>query len=274
LAKRPQLVVAADGTMQYDKVEEIENLVTWHYEINSFTPCSKEEDGKFYSIVSDYLGTPTHAFDENGKKVWERQIDCYGRLRSGDNKFVPFLYPGQYVDGETGLAYNRFRYYDVESGSYISQDPIGLVASNPNIYAYVADSNVFVDEFGLDGGIGVWGEKVAAKFLEKQGHQILGSVQNASGHGFDLVTKTSNGDIHIIEVKTSNMKPAGKSNMPQWTNNNISKISGNTNGRWGNKPEYQANLLRTIRDAQSKGKLKNDLVQINISKRSIKVSYK
>jgi RHS repeat-associated protein len=142
LAKRPQLVVAADGTMQYDKVEEIENLVTWHYELNSFTPCSKEEDGRFYSIISDYLGTPTHAFDENGKKVWERQIDCYGRLRSGDNKFVPFLYPGQYVDGETGLAYNRYRYYDVESERYISQDPIGLAGGNLTMYGYVANTNV------------------------------------------------------------------------------------------------------------------------------------
>jgi uncharacterized protein RhaS with RHS repeats len=94
--------------MQYDKVEEIANLVIWYYEVNSFTPCAKEEDGKFYSIVRDYFGTPTHAFDTNGNKVWERQIDCYGRLRNGDNNFVPFFYPGQYVDEETGLAYNRF----------------------------------------------------------------------------------------------------------------------------------------------------------------------
>jgi hypothetical protein len=54
--------------MQYDKVEEIANLVIWYYEVNSFTPYAKEEDGKFYSIVSDYLGTPTHAFDEMEKK--------------------------------------------------------------------------------------------------------------------------------------------------------------------------------------------------------------
>ncbi len=71
-------------------------------------------------------------------------------MRSGDNKFVPFLYPGQYADEGTGLAYNRFRYYDVESGGYISKDPIGLLGSNPNLYAYVKDNNYWIDPFGLD----------------------------------------------------------------------------------------------------------------------------
>jgi RHS repeat-associated protein len=101
----------------------------------------------FYFFIYNF-----HAFDKNGKKVWERQIDCYGRLRSGDNKFIPFLYTGQYVDKKTGLAYNRFRYYDVESGRYMSQDPIGL-AGGMALYNYILDSNGWVDEFGLVSGI-------------------------------------------------------------------------------------------------------------------------
>ena len=40
--------------------------------------------------------------------------------------FIPFRYQGQYEDIETGLYYNRFRYYSPESGTYISQDPIRL----------------------------------------------------------------------------------------------------------------------------------------------------
>ena len=55
--------------------------------------------------------------------------------------FIPFLYQGQYYDVETKLAYNRYRYYSPETGAYISQDPIRLNGNNPNLYAYVEDSN-------------------------------------------------------------------------------------------------------------------------------------
>ncbi len=78
-------------------------------------------------------------------------MDCYGRVRTGNNKFVPYLYPGQYVDEETGLAYNRFRYYDVESGRYLSQDPIGL-KGGLRLYGFVYDSNIEVDILGLTRG--------------------------------------------------------------------------------------------------------------------------
>ncbi|MDO6855337.1 RHS repeat-associated core domain-containing protein [Cellulophaga lytica] len=47
------------------------------------------------------------------------------------------------------MCYNRFRYYSPESGTYISQDPIGLHSGEPNFYAYVTDSNTWVDVFGL-----------------------------------------------------------------------------------------------------------------------------
>ncbi|WP_366799947.1 RHS repeat-associated core domain-containing protein [Treponema denticola] len=53
----------------------------------------------------------------------------YGRIRKETKEninFVPFLYQGQYLDTETELVYNRFRYYDPSTGAYISQDPIGV----------------------------------------------------------------------------------------------------------------------------------------------------
>ncbi|MBO0593372.1 hypothetical protein I2486_18390 [Cellulophaga sp. E16_2] len=50
-----------------------------------------------------------------------------------------------------GLYYNRFRYYSPDSGTYISQDPIGLNGNNPNFYGYTHDNNVFTDPFGLAG---------------------------------------------------------------------------------------------------------------------------
>ncbi|MGI0510868.1 RHS repeat-associated core domain-containing protein [Treponema denticola] len=44
------------------------------------------------------------------------------------------LYQRQYFDNETDLVYNRFRYYDLSTGSYISQDPVGLTGGNPTLY--------------------------------------------------------------------------------------------------------------------------------------------
>ena len=90
------------------------------------------------------------AYDEEGEKVWARELDLYGNAIAGDSSFIPFLYQGQYYDEEIGLAYNRFRYYSPESGTYISQDPIGLAGGNPTLYGYVKDSNTWGDRFGLD----------------------------------------------------------------------------------------------------------------------------
>ena len=135
----------------YDKEEPVtENLITWEFDENSFVPAAKLVGDKSYSILTDHLGTPYEAYDEEGKKVWARELDLYGNAIAGDSSFIPFLYQGQYYDEEIGLAYNRFRYYSPESGTYISQDPIRLAGNNPNFYGYTFDSNTEVDVWGLD----------------------------------------------------------------------------------------------------------------------------
>ncbi|WP_444671317.1 RHS repeat-associated core domain-containing protein [Flavobacterium columnare] len=76
----------------------------------------------------------------------------YGKTRKieGDQNLIPFLYQGQYYDHDIELAYNRFRYYNPETGLYLSQDPIRLLGGNPNLYAYVKNTNAWIDIFGLD----------------------------------------------------------------------------------------------------------------------------
>ena len=104
-------------------------------------------------LVSDYLGTPVEAYDEEGKKVWERNLNIYGRVKTeealGEKNFIPFRFQGQYEDEEIGLYYNHFRYYSSEDGCYTQQDPIGLAGGNPTIYGYVCDPNWWLDPFGL-----------------------------------------------------------------------------------------------------------------------------
>jgi RHS repeat-associated protein len=145
----PGLSIDATGSLKEEQ-EPVENLITWIYEQGSFVPCGKITGEEEYSIVSDYLGTPTHAFNSKGEKVWERELDIYGAVRKeiGQKRLVPQLYQGQWVDNETGLAYNRFRYYDNESGMYLSCDPSGLNGGY-NSYCYVSDSNFWSDVFGL-----------------------------------------------------------------------------------------------------------------------------
>ncbi|MBF0827777.1 RHS repeat domain-containing protein, partial [Muribacter muris] len=58
------------------------------------------------------------------------------------------LFTGQWLDSESGLAYNRFRYYDPETGNYLCLDPIGL-SGGETPYAYVHNPWDWVDLFGL-----------------------------------------------------------------------------------------------------------------------------
>ncbi|MDX3233964.1 RHS repeat-associated core domain-containing protein, partial [Streptomyces sp. ME19-01-6] len=55
---------------------------------------------------------------------------------------------GQYHDPETGLHYNRFRYYDPETARYTSPDPLGLTAA-PNPATYVTNPHAWIDPLGL-----------------------------------------------------------------------------------------------------------------------------
>ena len=139
--------------------ENQKDLRTWLFEEESFVPLALFQDGKAYSIVTDHLGTPVEAYNEKGEEVWYRRLDMNGKVieeRSmlytsyKDYIKIPFLFQGQYYDEEIKLAYNRFRYYSPDMGMYISSDPIGL-AGGFNTYAYVKDTNTWVDVLRLSG---------------------------------------------------------------------------------------------------------------------------
>ena len=90
--------------------------------------------------------------NQEGESVWSAsRVDGFGYLKEveGGRETCPFRFQGQYLDVETGLYYNRHRYYDPTAGQYISQDPIGLAGGNPTLYGYVSDSNGWIDPLGL-----------------------------------------------------------------------------------------------------------------------------
>ncbi len=61
-----------------------------------------------------------------------------------------FGYTGRERDKETGLQYNRARYYDPMTGGFIGQDPLEFGAGDANLYRYITNNPInFVDPSGL-----------------------------------------------------------------------------------------------------------------------------
>ena len=78
------------------------------------------------------------------------QYRAYGNVvRTIANEIeAPLRFQGQYFDAESGLHYNRHRYYQPETGRFLTPDPIKL-AGGLNNYQYVPNPLNWVDPLGL-----------------------------------------------------------------------------------------------------------------------------
>ena len=99
---------------------------------------------------NDPNGCPHRVLDATGQIVWSATYSAWGEVLALQvNRFDnPLRYQGQYYDGETGLSYNRFRYYDAKAAQYISPDAIRLEGGG-DLYAYCANPYTFIDPLGL-----------------------------------------------------------------------------------------------------------------------------
>ena len=145
---------------------------------NNTTP----EETQRYAIHSDQLGTPQAITDAHQTVVWLAKYDAFGKAQTqalprsqvvahnGFNKTFSWIgtahastaegsdkpfefnlrFAGQYEDAETGWHYNWHRFYDPETGRYLTPDPIGL-RGGANAYGYVGgDPFQNVDPLGLE----------------------------------------------------------------------------------------------------------------------------
>ncbi len=98
----------------------------------------------------DLLGTPQELTNDNGKITWRAELRAWGSVARQAEADIPnpIRFQGQYADEETGLHYNRCRYYDPVIARYVTPDPIGL-AGGDNAYAYVPDPTTWIDPLGL-----------------------------------------------------------------------------------------------------------------------------
>ena len=108
---------------------------------------------KLHLYHCDHRGLPLALVDADGRIAWQAEYDEWGNLlreEDPDNLQQLIRLPGQQHDKETGLYYNRHRYYDPQQGRYITQDPIGL-AGGWNAYKYPFNPVQFIDPLGLTG---------------------------------------------------------------------------------------------------------------------------
>ncbi|EKT7570218.1 RHS repeat protein, partial [Salmonella enterica] len=106
---------------------------------------------KIHLYHCDHRGLPLALVTHDGKIEWAAEYDAWGNVLRENNphnmkQFIRL--PGQQCDEETGLYYNRHRYYDPLQGRYITQDPIGG-AGGWNLYQYPLNPVSKIDPLGL-----------------------------------------------------------------------------------------------------------------------------
>ncbi|WP_241837234.1 polymorphic toxin type 17 domain-containing protein [Salinivibrio sp. ML290] len=113
--------------------------------------------------MTDHAGTPQELCNEQGDIVWRGEQALWGHYHgqsqrhwqrreeaANDSIQCDLRYQGQIEDPESSLYYNVNRYYDADSGQYLSPDPIGF-AGGLRPQAYVANPLEWVDPLGLAG---------------------------------------------------------------------------------------------------------------------------
>ncbi|MBI1187738.1 MAG: hypothetical protein GC206_10505 [Alphaproteobacteria bacterium] len=131
-----------------------------------------EEDaaGTLTWALTDHLGSVRDLVDSAGTRVGHITYDGFGQVveATGRAADTPFGYTGREIDRETGLNYYRARYYDAAVGRFLSEDPLGFDAEDPNLTRYVGNAPTQrIDPMGLEeyevdwtrvwGGVGVVG---------------------------------------------------------------------------------------------------------------------
>ncbi|MGF6095001.1 RHS repeat-associated core domain-containing protein [Pseudomonas sp. 18175] len=125
------------------------------YEPDSFRPLAMLEGFgpktvEPYHYQLDHLGTPQELTSPDGEIVWSAHYRAYGEISRLDVAKIdnPLRFQGQYFDQESGLHYNRHRYYNPDIGRYLTPDPVKL-AGGINTYQYAHNPTGWVDPLGL-----------------------------------------------------------------------------------------------------------------------------
>ncbi len=123
-----------------------------------------------------------------------------------------FEYTGRWYDGNTGLEYDRGRWYVPATGQWMSQDPIGFGAGDPNLYRYVGnDPTNETDPSGLQAR----GIVTLPVFPSPGGPNVNILLEAANAYALKLPKKTTVIDIStkVIDQLKKGKGSSGKKNL-------------------------------------------------------------
>ena len=132
----------------------IDNPLAMARDINGDGEFSRDET--FY-YTRDHLGSIRELLDYNGKVYQRYSYSAYGETTiakhrdKSENSFVenPYTYTSRELDHRTGFYYYRSRWYNPNTGRFLSTDPIEFEAGDSNLYRYVGNNPIsFIDPDG------------------------------------------------------------------------------------------------------------------------------
>ncbi|MGG2398360.1 RHS repeat-associated core domain-containing protein [Pseudomonas sp. SH1-B] len=126
------------------------------YDEASYDPLARidgqGEHARLRYYHNDPNGLPQQLTEDDGQCIWQASYQVWGNTltEQQESLFIDeqnLRFQGQYLDRETGLHYNTFRFYDPDIGRFISLDPIGL-AGGINLFQYAPEPYGWVDPWG------------------------------------------------------------------------------------------------------------------------------
>jgi len=220
-------------TLAYETSERDKTTTHYVYEPGSFTPLMQAKAAagvmlddsvtKVQPIRAaayyhcDQIGTPQELTDSDGELAWSAKYRAWGEAKEAISEAArkagignPLRFAGQYHDAETGLHFNRHRYYDPKVGRFISKDPIGL-AGGVNVYQYAPNPVNWADPLGLSPCPGRKGAFRQAKrdlglLMGQQPNQVLNQKTGKMGQ-YNQVMMTGRDKLPVL----------GANGQPTWT---------------------------------------------------------
>ncbi|CAN7172069.1 RHS domain-containing protein [Acidovorax sp. LjRoot129] len=214
-----------------------------------------EDIAQVYYFHTQPNGLPEELSDNSGNLVWQAQYTTWGGTvredwQSFDSAGRPqqqlanqtaslhqnLRMQGQYLDRETGLHYNTFRYYDADLGAFTTPDPIGLLGGL-NLHQYAPNPIAWIDPWG-------WARDCGQQ------------VNRPKPVSLPSARKTKVDMAHVLDRHTASGKTAQQSGKKDLFPENMTpkKIERSIKEAYGNGKRIQTQGERALVQGKSGGK--------------------